>query len=52
MKQIENSDPKDRNFKKKAVYLNKPLPGPNDFGYKYDPQHQRDPFDPSKPLPR
>lgn len=28
------------------------LPGPQDWGYRYEPTHQRDPFDPSKPLPR
>ncbi len=28
------------------------LPGPRDWGYKYDPSHQRDPHDNSKPLPR
>lgn len=27
-------------------------PGPNDWGVKYSPSHQRDPSDPSKPLAR
>lgn len=30
----------------------KPLPGPNDWGYRYSPSHQRDPHSPFKPLAR
>jgi hypothetical protein len=36
----------------KVDQVDKKLPGPNDWGYKYEPRHQRDPYNSSKPLAR
>lgn len=35
-----------------ALKIHKPLPGPRDWGVKYEPEHQRDIHNPAKPAPR